>query len=304
MEVLEEYEPLSSPNATKIFVNGVWVGVHRDPAHLVGTVRNLRRRGMISHEVSLVRDIRDREFKIFTDAGRVCRPLFVIDNDPKSSNCGNLVLTKDHIAKVEDDRDLAVGMDAQEKEDKGMGWAGLVRSGVVEYVDAEEEETIMIVMTPEDLEISRQIQAGYAMPEANPDDINKRVKAPLNPTAHTWTHCEIHPSMILGICASIIPFPDHNQVCFRLLTLGVPKCSPKSSLPEIHISLPWANKPWASSSLILTSAWTRWRTFCTTLKSRLLRLGQWSSSSSESYPPARTPSSLLHVIPATIKRTL
>lgn len=27
----------------------------------------------------------------------------------------------------------------------------------------------------------------------------------------THTHCEIHPSMILGICASIIPFCDHNQ---------------------------------------------------------------------------------------------
>lgn len=28
---------------------------------------------------------------------------------------------------------------------------------------------------------------------------------------YTYTHCEIHPSMILGVCASIIPFPDHNQ---------------------------------------------------------------------------------------------
>ncbi len=27
----------------------------------------------------------------------------------------------------------------------------------------------------------------------------------------TYTHAEIHPSMILGVCASIIPFPDHNQ---------------------------------------------------------------------------------------------
>ena len=27
----------------------------------------------------------------------------------------------------------------------------------------------------------------------------------------SFTHCEIHPAMILGICASIIPFPDHNQ---------------------------------------------------------------------------------------------
>lgn len=213
MDVLEEYESLNSPNATKIFVNGIWVGVHRDPAHLVSTVQTLRRKGHLSHEVSLVRDIRDREFKIFTDAGRVCRPLFVIDNDPKSSNCGSLVLTKDHIAKLEEDKELGMTMDAQQREDKLMGWTGLVKGGVVEYVDAEEEETIMIVMTPEDLEISKQIQAGYTMPEANPDELNKRVKAPLNPTAHTWTHCEIHPSMILGICASIIPFPDHNQVC-------------------------------------------------------------------------------------------
>ena len=30
-------------------------------------------------------------------------------------------------------------------------------------------------------------------------------------TCTTYTHCEIHPSMILGVCASIIPFPDHNQ---------------------------------------------------------------------------------------------
>merc|ERR1719343_1009170 len=27
----------------------------------------------------------------------------------------------------------------------------------------------------------------------------------------SYTHCEIHPSMILGIAASIIPFPNHNQ---------------------------------------------------------------------------------------------
>ena len=27
----------------------------------------------------------------------------------------------------------------------------------------------------------------------------------------TYTHCEIHPSLILGASASLIPFPDHNQ---------------------------------------------------------------------------------------------
>ena len=27
----------------------------------------------------------------------------------------------------------------------------------------------------------------------------------------SFSDCEIHPAMILSICASIIPFPDHNQ---------------------------------------------------------------------------------------------
>ncbi|DAA78054.1 DNA-directed RNA polymerase subunit beta [Trichophyton interdigitale] len=211
MEVLEEFEPQVSPNSTKVFVNGVWVGVHRDPAHLVGTVQSLRRRNMISHEVSLVWDIRDREFKIFTDAGRVCRPLFVVDNDPKSENSGSLVLVKEHIHKLEADKELPPDLDPEERRERHFGWDGLVKSGVIEYVDAEEEETIMIVMTPEDLEASKQYQAGYGMPEEDTTDRNRRVKSNLSQKAHTWTHCEIHPSMILGICASIIPFPDHNQ---------------------------------------------------------------------------------------------
>ena len=65
-------------------------------------------------------------------------------------------------------------------------WQDLVAGGVVEYIDTLEEETVMIAMMPDDLR--------------NSDCYS------------TYTHCEIHPSMILGVCASIIPFPDHNQV--------------------------------------------------------------------------------------------
>ncbi|KAG6912876.1 DNA-dependent RNA polymerase II [Tephrocybe rancida] len=92
---------------------------------------------------------------------------------------------------------------------KAYKWESLVKGGVVELLDAEEEETVMISMTLEDLETSR-LQLSGVNPAANDDfDPAARLKAGIN--SHTWTHCEIHPSMLLGICASIIPFPDHNQ---------------------------------------------------------------------------------------------
>lgn len=83
----------------------------------------------------------------------------------------------------------------------------MLANGIVEFVDAEEEETILICMTPEDLYESKQ----PTHEPQQPRDASGRVKGASSAALHTWTHCEIHPSMILGICASIVPFPDHNQ---------------------------------------------------------------------------------------------
>ncbi|KAL2887920.1 DNA-directed RNA polymerase II subunit RPB2 [Ceratocystis lukuohia] len=210
MEIIEEYEPLRYPNATKVFVNGVWVGVHQDPKHLVTEMTETRRRSYLPNEVSLVRDIRDREFKIFSDAGRVMRPVFVVQReaDPdRGLEAGQLVLTKDHVNSIREEQENPTGGPRE------FGWNWLVNQGVIEYLDAEEEETTMICMTPEDLDTYRLRKSGVDVPEEpmGDDDINKRLKTNIKPTTHMYTHCEIHPSMILGICASIIPFPDHNQ---------------------------------------------------------------------------------------------
>jgi DNA-directed RNA polymerase II subunit RPB2 len=222
MEVVEEYEPTRYPHATKIFVNGSWVGVHADPKHLVNQVLDTRRKSYVQFEVSLVRDIRDREFKIFSDAGRVMRPVFTVHQEDDYENNitkGQLVLTKDHVNRLAQEQAEPPANPADK-----FGWDGLIREGAVEYLDAEEEETAMICMTPEDLELYREQkndeatlteEEKRAKQEAEKreqeEDRNKRLKTKVNPTTHMYTHCEIHPSMILGICASIIPFPDHNQ---------------------------------------------------------------------------------------------
>jgi DNA-directed RNA polymerase II subunit RPB2 len=211
VEPLEDWEPRLSPQATKVFLNGVWFAVViKDPKHLVDQFRNLRRKGLLDPQISMVWDIRDKEFKISGDAGRFIRPLFVVDTNPATENKGNLILNKYHIQRLDN---TVVHTDAQipveEWPEPPFGWKDLLQNGVVEYLDAEEEETAMIIMTPEDLATSRAKHSGFVTEET--DDPLARYDPLLNPHAHTFTHCEIHPSMILGVCASIIPFPDHNQ---------------------------------------------------------------------------------------------
>ncbi|OIR57198.1 MAG: DNA-directed RNA polymerase II subunit RPB2 [Amphiamblys sp. WSBS2006] len=69
-----------------------------------------------------------------------------------------------------------------------LTWGDLVSGGVIEYISVEEEETAIICMTPEELDESSRSGASIR-----------------------YTHCEVHPTAILGISASMIPFSDHNQ---------------------------------------------------------------------------------------------
>ncbi|CAN8275378.1 unnamed protein product [Cochlearia groenlandica] len=172
-ESFEEISPSLIHNSTKVFVNGMWVGVHRDPDSLEEIFKNLRRSGVIDNAVEFVRDKRLKELRIYADYGRCIRPLFVVDKQ-------RLLIKK---------RDIYALQQRESAEEDG--WNHLVRKGFIEYIGTEEEETTMISMTINDL-----VQARLRPDEAYSD---------------TYTHCEIHPSLILGVCASIIPFPNHNQ---------------------------------------------------------------------------------------------
>ncbi|TDZ21836.1 DNA-directed RNA polymerase II subunit RPB2 [Colletotrichum orbiculare MAFF 240422] len=137
----------------------------------------------------------------------VMRPVFVVEQNPNSLvQQGCLVLQKATVNVMREQQENP----PDDPADK-ITWQSLAHSGVIEYLDAEEEETAMICMTPEDLEIYRLQKQGQIIEDDNTEDRNRRLKTKINPTTHMYTHCEIHPSMLLGICASIIPFPDHNQ---------------------------------------------------------------------------------------------
>ncbi|SBS80553.1 DNA-directed RNA polymerase II subunit RPB2, putative (RPB2), partial [Plasmodium ovale curtisi] len=170
LESLDEVPPQLMKEKVKLFLNGKWVGCFNQIDNLIETLYELRRRCDISPEASIVRDVNSKEIKIFTDAGRAMRPLYVVKNVDGENK---LKLTKEHVRNITKYPDT-------------YNWDYLIQEGIIEYIDCEEEETTMISMFIDDLKTG----TGYF---------------------NNYTHCEIHPSLILGVCASIIPFSDHNQ---------------------------------------------------------------------------------------------
>jgi len=87
------------------------------------------------------------------------------------------------------DNKLLLTRDVYEKIEKGeLNWIDLllnnkIENSIIEYIDPEEQGLSMIAMSIGDLQ-------------------NKQYK---------YTHCEIHPSTMFGVAASLIPFPDYNQ---------------------------------------------------------------------------------------------
>jgi DNA-directed RNA polymerase subunit B len=149
-------------SGAKVFVDGNIIGYQLSPQAMVKSFREKRRSGEISTEVNITffskSQTSTEEVHINSDEGRVRRPLIIVEKSvPK--------LQPKHIEKI--------GLDE-------WTWEDIVKSGYIEYLDAEEEENAFIALSYDDIK-----------PET--------------------THLEIATYTILGICASTIPYPEHNQ---------------------------------------------------------------------------------------------
>ena len=159
--VQEATETLRTDGA-KVFVDGYLVGYCISPLELVTEIRSKRRSGEISTEVNVAYFSKiygeREEVYVNCDEGRVRRPLIVVeDGTPK--------LQPEHIEKIRSGE---------------WTWEDLVKQGIIEYIDAEEEENVF---------------AALSFEEVTPEH----------------THVEVAPYTVLGICASLIPYAEHNQ---------------------------------------------------------------------------------------------
>jgi len=170
-----DFLPNDIKDKTKIFINGDWLYVTDFPKELVLHLKHLRRNCIINIYVSIVWKIDDCSIYIFTDSGRSCRPLYILDNN-------KLKITKSIIDKLDSGK---------------YSWNSLIsyglntgneNKGIIEFLDTEEENTCMIAISDEKL-----------------NNLDKKV------IKYNYTHCEINASLQTGVLASIIPFSDHNQ---------------------------------------------------------------------------------------------
>lgn len=113
----------------KVYSNGKLIGTCDDPEGFVEEMRQKRRSGEISYETNITYYPENNEIFIFNDPGRTRRPLIVVEN-------GGSRLTDEHIQKVAEGE---------------MTWLDLINEGIIEYLDAEEEENTYIAMFPHEL---------------------------------------------------------------------------------------------------------------------------------------------------------
>ena len=233
----------------RVHVNGDIFGLHKNATKLVNQFKRRRRQGRIRPEVSIRYDGANKDIFINTDRGRILRPLLVLED-------GDLVLSKDHLDLI-----------------KSGEWtfADLVSNGVVEWVDAEEEEDLLVAPRPFDLPMfspkhgrpinpasvewvnlgASQIKKAKLRVEVkmpNGDSEIGNFSVPLNyyqddleailrkqkrqNTVLAYTHVEIDPQLILGVCASLVPYPEHNST---------PRVTGGTAMVKQSLGLPSAN---------------------------------------------------------------
>ena len=188
-EVLDELDihPIEEGEAQlgKVYFNGDLIGTHESPVDLVTEIRQRRRKNMISNVVNVRYDDSLNDVIINSDPGRIRRPLLVVGRNNRLN------------IKERDIDSLQQGKSE---------WDDLLDKGIVEYIDAEEEENCLIALNEDDLERNKK--------------------------THKYSHMEVDPMTILGVATSNVPFPEHNSS---------PRCTMGAGMSKQSLGLGQAN---------------------------------------------------------------
>ena len=214
LRLVLECSPEQIINSSKVFVNGIWIGIVDTPFELINLLKLYRRNGILPIYISLSFDIEHNEVYIYTDAGRLIRPIYYIEKNKVSYDRKDIIdlldkgtITWEQIIsgfmeksdknfntkynKIYDIQELykGIGTNKEEVFDKLMK-----NKSMIDYIDTSEEETTLIATSIDDLKKNNY-----------------------------YTHLEIDPSLILGVMGNLVIYPENNPLPRNSFSCGQSK---------------------------------------------------------------------------------
>ena len=214
LRLVLECSPEQIINSSKVFVNGIWIGIVDTPFELINLLKLYRRNGILPIYISLSFDIEHNEVYIYTDAGRLIRPIYYIEKNKVSYDRKDIIdlldkgtITWEQIIsgfmeksdknfntkynKIYDIQELykGIGTNKEEVFDKLMK-----NKSMIDYIDTSEEETTLIATSINDLKKNNY-----------------------------YTHLEIDPSLILGVMGNLVIYPENNPLPRNSFSCGQSK---------------------------------------------------------------------------------
>jgi len=245
LQFLNECTPLYVSAMCKVFVNGSWVGVIPRPREVEQIMKEHRRIALIPIYVSISWDIEANILYIYTDAGRMCRPIFYIDRETQQPSYYNEAILEKIAAKNFTWEQLVTGF--AEKKDKTFNLAHYKiyntlsdlynatdmkeinkSRAIIDFIDTSETEAALIAFHEEQIQTSsKKKPTKTAQTEAETE---------ANTTSHlkSYTHMEIHPSLILGFMGNQVVFPENNPLPRDLFACG----QAKQAISLYHTNFP------------------------------------------------------------------
>jgi DNA-directed RNA polymerase subunit B len=156
MNVLQE-SGMTSDDKTDIFYNGRFVGSAANAPEFVKKIKEARRSGNLPIEMSVKYEKFLDTIFLNSEEGRVLRPLIILDN-------GVSRLKPEHLELVKNGE---------------LSWNDLLKKGIIEYLDAAEEDDSYVVLDEKDI-------------------------------SEEHTHLEIDKIDCFGVSVSLIPFGNHD----------------------------------------------------------------------------------------------
>ena len=149
---------LENSEATDIFMDGIFIGNVGNSKEFIKNLKEKRRNDELSPEINVRYDAVFNLISISTEPGRVLRPLIIVEEGvPK--------LKDEHLVELEQGT---------------INWNDLIKKGLVEYLDAAEEENSLTALYPQEV-------------------------------TQEHTHLEIDPMDLLGVVTSLVPYANHDQ---------------------------------------------------------------------------------------------